>query len=339
MRSGAIATVMGRFYAMDMDKRWDRVERAYRAMVYGEGHLVHSAAEAVRLSYANGATDEFIEPSVVVDATNKPVGLIEDGDSVIFFNFRSDRAREICHALSDDNFEYFDRGPKPPHVFLATMTAYDDTLTHAVVAFPPNHPDKTLGKLLSLHALKQLRLAETEKYAHVTFFFNGGVENIEEGEDRILIPSPKVRTYDLQPEMSAKLVTDALVDSINSDKYDVIVINFANPDMVGHTGVREAIIKAVSFIDSCLGRVIAELQAKGGTLLLTADHGNAEQMLENGKPMTAHTTNPVPFILVAQDTKGVSLHPGRLEDIAPTVLQLLGIEQPPEMTGHSLIEQ
>ena len=337
--AGSIATVMGRFYAMDRDKRWDRVERAYKAMVYGEGHHVKSAAEAVQKSYANGATDEFIEPSVIVDASDQPIGRIKTGDSVIFFNFRSDRAREICHALSDDDFSSFDRGSNPPQIFLATMTAYDDTLTNAAVAFPPNHPDKTLGRLLSLQGMRQLRLAETEKYAHVTFFFNGGVEKVEDGEDRILIPSPKVRTYYLQPEMSAKLVTDALVDSINSDKYDVIVINFANPDMVGHTGVRDAIIKAVSFIDSCLGRAVAALQAKGGTLLLTADHGNAEQMLENGEPMTAHTTNPVPFILVMDNAKGISLRNGRLEDIAPTILQLLNIEQPPEMTGHSLIIQ
>ena len=337
MNAGVIATVMGRFYALDRDKRWERVERAYRAMVYGMGLHATSAAAAVQESYARGVTDEFIEPTVIVDADDRPLGRIKDGDSVIFFNFRSDRAREICHALSDDDFHDFDRGSSAPKIYLATMTAYDDTLVKAEVAFPPNHPDKTLGQLLSEHGMRQLRLAETEKYAHVTFFFNGGVETVADGEERILIPSPKVRTYDLQPEMSAALVTETLLDAINSDKYDVIIINFANPDMVGHTGVRDAIIKAVTFVDACLGRVADALSSKGGVLLVTADHGNAEQMMENGEPMTAHTTNPVPFILVADNAAGINLRSGRLEDIAPTILQLLNIKQPPEMTGHSLI--
>ncbi len=337
---GQIATVCGRFYAMDRDKRWDRIEKAYRAMVYGEGDKYTSAPEAVKASFADGVTDEFIVPSVIVGDNGLPVGRIADNDSVIFINFRSDRARETCHALTDKSFDGFDRGKECPQVFLVTMTAYDDTLTEAVIAFPPEKLVNIFSHVLAAKGLRQLRLAETEKYAHVTFFFNGGEERVEEGEDRILVPSPKVRTYDLQPEMSAEEVSRQLVSAINSDKYDVIIINFANPDMVGHTGVREAIIKAVSFVDKCADKAVQAVLAKGGAVLMTADHGNAERMMENGVPMTAHTTNPVPFILINDELKNmVKLHEGRLCDIAPTMLDILGIEQPAEMTGRSLIDK
>jgi len=336
---GKIATIMGRFYAMDRDKRWDRVERAYKAVVYGQGHRVSSVKEAIENSYAAGAYDEFIEPSVITDSRGEPVGRIKGGDSVIFFNFRSDRAREICHALEDSDFPYFDRGSEPPAIFLATMTAYDDTLVDAAVAFPANHLEMTLARILADRGLRQLRLAETEKYAHVTFFFNGGVEKIEKGEERILIPSPKVRTYDLQPQMSAELVTEALINAVESDLYDVIIINYANPDMVGHTGVREAIIRAVEYVDMCLGEAIKVIRRKGGILLLTADHGNAERMMENNAPMTAHTSNKVPFILVDDELRSVSLREGKLEDIAPTVLALLDINKPEVMTGSNLIDE
>ena len=336
---GKIASVMGRFYAMDRDKRWKRVVKAYDVMVHGKGYQAASATEAIKHSYDQGKYDEFIEPSVIVDEDGQPLGLIKSGDSIIFFNFRSDRTREISHALVDDDFDKFDRGDDPPQVFLTTMTLYEDSLSDAAIAFSPNIPKQTLAQIISAHGLRQLRLAETEKYAHVTFFFNGGVEAIEEGEDRILIPSPKVKTYDLQPQMSAELVADTLIEKINSDLYDLIVINFANPDMVGHTGVREAIIQAVEFVDICLGRVAQVIEEKGATWIITADHGNAEQMMEDGAVMTAHTTNLVPLILVSPDAANYQLNKGRLEDIAPTVLDLLGIDQPKEMTGSSLIKK
>ena len=335
---GRIAMVSGRFYAMDRDKRWDRVAKAYDAMVYGSGKKAVSALAAVKESFAADITDEFIEPTVIVDEKGDPVGTIGDNDSIVFINFRADRAREICHAFTDDEFDGFDRGESAPHIFLTTMTAYDDTLTKAAVAFPPEKLENILSHVLAANGKKQLRLAETEKYAHVTFFFNGGEERIEEGEDRILIPSPKVRTYDLQPRMNAAEVRDSLVEAINSDKYDVIIINFANPDMVGHTGVREAIIDAVSFVDKCMGGAADAVLAKDGILLVTADHGNAERMMENGVPMTAHTTNPVPFILISDSMKDAELNEGRLCDIAPTMLELLHIRQPEEMTGVSLLK-
>lgn len=335
---GKIASVSGRFYGMDRDKRWERVAKAYRAIVYGQGHKVTSAAEAIQNSYDQLNFDEFIEPSVIIDKEGEPVGRVKSGDSVIFFNFRSDRAREISHALVDTDFSAFDRGIKPPAIFLATMTAYDDTLENAEIAFPQVHLKNTLSEVLADRGLRQLRLAETEKYAHVTFFFNGGVEKISPGEERILIPSPKIRTYDMQPEMSAGAVTEALIKGIVSDAYDVIVVNFANPDMVGHTGIRKAIIKAVEYVDSCIGKAVEVIQSKGGTLLLTADHGNAERMMENGAPMTAHTTNLVPFILIDDKLRQVEMKEGRLEDIAPTILHLLDIEKPAEMTGSNLIK-
>ncbi len=334
-----IATVVGRFYGMDRDKRWERVEQAYQAMVYGKGKQFASASAAIQASYQIDEGDEFIQPSVMVDDDGNPVGAIADGDSIIFFNFRSDRAREICHALLDPDFAAFDRGTPQPKIFLVTMTAYEETLKPVEIAFPTHDLEQTLGQIIAEQGMRQLRLAETEKYAHVTFFFNGGCEDVSKGEERILIPSPKVRTYDLQPEMSAELVTDTLVDAIASDKYDLIVINFANPDMVGHTGVREAIIKAVAFIDKCLGRVYRAILAQKGTLLVTADHGNAERMVENGGPMTAHTTNMVPLIIVDDNMLDIKLHQGKLADIAPTILQLMNIPQPAEMTGESLIDK
>ena len=336
---GRIATVCGRFYAMDRDKRWDRVARAYEAMVYGKGHTCTDALTAVEDSLNAGITDEFIEPIVIIDKEGSPVGLIRDNDSVIFINFRNDRAREICHSLVDQDFSGFSRGDAPPHIMLTTMTSYDDTLECDGIAFPPEKLDNILGHVLAAKGLKQLLLAETEKYAHVTFFFNGGEESPETGEDRILIPSPSVRTYDLQPQMSAEAVCTALVDAINSRQYDVIIINFANPDMVGHTGVRDAIIAAVSYVDKCVGRAARAVLALNGTLLITADHGNAERMAENGVPMTAHTTNRVPFILVNDSMKNIDLREGKLCDIAPTVLELLGIAKPAEMTGTSLLSQ
>ncbi|NLF80862.1 MAG: 2,3-bisphosphoglycerate-independent phosphoglycerate mutase [Clostridia bacterium] len=335
---GRIATVCGRFYAMDRDKRWQRVEKAYHALVNGAGHAFPTAAAAISDSYSRGIYDEFIEPAVMTDQTGSPIGRIRSGDSLIFFNFRSDRMRQICHAFADEDFMAFERGEQPPQCFIATMTAYDDTLKDAAVAFAPAYPEQTLGQILSRHGLKQLRLAETEKYAHVTFFFNGGVERLEPGEERILIPSPKVRTYDLQPEMSAATVTEALLGAVQSGQYDVIVVNYANPDMVGHTGVREAIIRAVSYVDQCLGQAVAAVQAAGGAILLTADHGNAERICEKGEPMTAHTTNKVPFILIDEQRRDLTLHEGSLEDIAPTMLHLLNIDKPAVMTGNCLID-
>ncbi|MCR4962744.1 MAG: 2,3-bisphosphoglycerate-independent phosphoglycerate mutase [Firmicutes bacterium] len=336
---GRIATVMGRFYAMDRDKRWDRVRRAYQAMVYGEGHQAASAGEAVELSYQRGQTDEFIEPTVIME-DGKPAGLVKDGDSVIFFNYRSDRAREISHVFTDSHFDFFDRGAGFPHVHYVCLTNYDDALVNADIAYPPHPPQNTFGRTLAKNGLRQLRIAETEKYAHVTFFFNGGVEKMEAGEDRVMIPSPNVKTYDLQPRMSAAAVTNALVDRIRSGIYDVIIVNFANPDMLGHTGDIKATVQALEYVDQCLGRLEEEIREAGGTLLITADHGNVEKMVENGLPMTSHTTNPVPFIVVDDNMRYLHLRDGgKLEDIAPTMLQLLGLRQPEEMTGRSLIDQ
>ncbi|MDO4581840.1 MAG: 2,3-bisphosphoglycerate-independent phosphoglycerate mutase [Bacillota bacterium] len=336
--AGRIASVCGRFYAMDRDKRWDRVRAAYDAMVYGRGLTAASATEAIEQSYAKGVTDEFIEPTVIVDAHGQPLGPIKSGDSVIFFNFRSDRAREISHAFTDSDFDFFDRGPAPPEVNFAAMTSYDDTLTNVEVAYPPHPPYNTLGRVLSRNGMRQLRIAETEKYAHVTFFFNGGVEKMESAEDRVMIPSPNVKTYDTRPEMSAGAVTNALIDRVASGIYDVIVINYANPDMIGHTGNIAATVQALEYIDACLGRVEAAMHEEGGTLLITADHGNVERMMENGAPMTSHTTNRVPFIVVDDDLRHLQLREGgKLEDIAPTILQLLGLKQPQQMTGSSLI--
>ena len=328
---GQIATISGRYYAMDRDKRWERVERAYKALVLGEGAKAKSAAAGVEASYAAGVTDEFVEPFTIEGADGK----ITAGDGVIFFNFRPDRAREITRALHDEEFPYFARPDSARPVNYVCMTQYDATIT-APVAFPPEEIKDTLGEVLARNGLHQLRIAETEKYAHVTFFFNGGVEAPNVNEERILIPSPKVATYDLQPEMSAEEVTQALLAELDKDKFETIILNFANPDMVGHTGVLSAAIKAMEKVDDCAGRIVRKVLSLGGSVCITADHGNLEKMAESdGTPNTAHTTNPVPFILVSNVQH--KLHPGILADIAPTLLELLHIEQPKAMTGKSLI--
>lgn len=331
---GDIATVMGRYYAMDRDNRWERVEQAYRAMVLGEGNTAESAVAAIKESYNEGVTDEFVVPTVIVK-DGVPVGKIQENDSVVFFNFRPDRAREITRTIVDPEFAGFERKFFP--TFYVCMTQYDATMPNVEVAFKPESLTNTFGEYISKKGLRQLRIAETEKYAHVTFFFNGGVENVYDGEDRVLVNSPKVATYDLQPEMSAIEVTDAVVDRIKSGEYDVIVLNFANCDMVGHTGVFEAAVKAVETVDTCLGRVVDAIRSMGGVALITADHGNADQMVdyENGGAFTAHTTNVVPLVLVGEDDK--TLKPGRLADLAPTMLDLMGLEKPVEMSGESLL--
>ena len=327
---GKIATVMGRYYAMDRDKRWDRLERAYDAMVYGEGIQNSDPVDAVARSYKDGVTDEFVEP-VVCDKD----GTISDNDSIIFFNYRPDRAREITRAFVDPAFDGFQRQFFP--VTYVCTTEYDASMPNVLVAFPRVAVKNGLGEYLSSMGMTQLRIAETEKYAHVTFFFNGGVETVYPGEDRVLVNSPKVATYDLQPEMSAVEVTDQCVERIESGAYDVIILNFANCDMVGHTGVFDAAVKAVETVDTCVGRVVDATRAMGGIAMITADHGNAEIMVKNdGSPMTAHTTDPVPFIVVGA---AVELHPGRLADIAPTILDVMGLACPPEMDGKSLIER
>jgi 2,3-bisphosphoglycerate-independent phosphoglycerate mutase len=329
---GKIATVMGRYYAMDRDNRWDRVEKAYAAMVYGEGVTGSSPEKAVENSYQNKVTDEFVVPAVCEKGAE-----IQPGDSVIFFNFRPDRAREITRALVDPDFKGFERkkGFFPLH--FVCMTQYDATMPNVDVAFGPEKLKNTFAEYISGKGLKQLRIAETEKYAHVTFFFNGGVETVYPGEDRALIHSPKVATYDLQPEMSAYLVTDELLKRIDSGKYDMIILNYANCDMVGHTGVFSAAKAAVEAVDKCVGKVVDAILKKGGAALITADHGNAERMqAEDGSPFTAHTTNPVPFCVVGYPCK--LRKGGRLADIAPTMLKILGLPQPPEMTGKSIIE-
>ncbi len=328
---GEFATIMGRYYAMDRDKRWDRVEKAYDAMTSGKGITAETAALAVENAYARDETDEFVNPTVIVKK-GKPIALISDNDSVIFFNFRSDRAREITRAFINQDFKDFKRNSYL-HTHFMCLTQYDETFD-VPIAFPPESLKNILADVLSEHKLRQLRIAETEKYAHVTFFFNGGKETPVEGEDRLLIPSPKVATYDQQPEMSAYLVTDEVVKAIASGKYDVIILNYANLDMVGHTGVFDAAVKAVEAIDECIGRVFDAVSAANGLLIITADHGNAEQMLDDGEPHTAHTSDPVPF-LVCED--GIKLKNGMLADIAPTLLDVLGIGNPDEMTGRSLI--
>lgn len=337
MKTGRIATIMGRYYAMDRDRRWERTERAYRAMVLGEGLRAGSALEALARAYERGETDEFVQPTVIEDGEGRPVARVKEEDAVIFFNFRPDRARQITRAFVDEEFSGFERPGGRLGVYFACMTMYDKTID-APVAFRPQVLVNTLGEVLSYHKLRQLRLAETEKYAHVTFFFNGGVEAPNEGEDRLLIPSPKVPTYDLKPEMSAPEVTDAFLQKLAEEKYHVIIMNYANPDMVGHTGVLDAAIKAIEAVDHCVGRVVGAVLERRGTVLITADHGNAEVMLdEKGEPHTAHTTNLAPFILVNDELRGAALRPGRLEDVAPTILHLLGIEKPAEMTGNSLL--
>ncbi len=325
---GKIATVMGRYYAMDRDKRWERLQLAYDAMVYGEGIQNEDPVDAVAQSYAAGVTDEFMEP-VVCD----PSGTISDNDSVIFFNFRPDRAREITRAIVDPDFDGFQREFFPTTYIC--NTEYDAAMPNVTVAWPRIRVNNGLGEYLSSLGLTQLRIAETEKYAHVTFFFNGGVEKQYPGEDRVLVASPKVATYDLQPEMSAYEVCDKCVERIQSGAYDVIILNFANCDMVGHTGVLSAAVKAVETVDTCVGRVVDATLQMGGIAMITADHGNAEQMVQpDGSPMTAHTTNLVPFILCGA---GTELRPGRLADIAPTILDVMGLACPPEMDGRTLI--
>lgn len=332
---GCIATVSGRYYAMDRDKRWERLERAYAAMVYGQGALRPNAVQAIEKSYENGVTDEFIEPFVVTEGAT-----IQKDDAVIFANFRPDRAREITRALVDPDFDGFARENGNLPIKFICMTQYDATMPNVTVAFKPQSLTNTFGEYIAEKGLTQLRIAETEKYAHVTFFFNGGVEKEYQNEERALIKSPSVATYDLKPEMSAVEVTDEVVKRIESDKYDVIILNFANCDMVGHTGVIPAAVKAVETVDTCVGRVLDAITAHGGCALITADHGNADQMLEeDGKsPFTAHSTNPVPLALVGRDDSVKALSEGGvLADLAPTMLELLGLEQPAEMTGHSLL--
>ncbi len=335
---GKLATVLGRFYGMDRDNRWDRVEKAYAALVYGEGVKTDDGAKAVRESYtqidADGKniTDEFVLPTVI-DGTER----IKSGDSVIFFNFRPDRAREITRTFVDDAFQGFERKGGKLDVFYVCMTQYDASMPNVTVAFKPQSLTNTLGEFIAKNGLTQLRIAETEKYAHVTFFFNGGVEVEYENEDRILVNSPKVATYDLQPEMSANEVCDKVCVAIESGKYDVIILNFANCDMVGHTGFFDAAVKAVETVDTCVGRVQDSTEKMGGVMLLTADHGNADRMLDtDGSPFTAHTTNPVPFAVIGKDCKLRA--GGRLCDISPTIIKLLGLPQPEEMTGESLIK-
>ncbi len=329
---GKIATVMGRYYAMDRDNRWDRVEKAYAAMVYGEGVEAECAVCAVKNSYKEDVTDEFVVPAVI-----KGGAAIKPNDSVIFFNFRPDRAREITRTLVDPDFDGFERKNGFFPVNFVCMTQYDATMPNVDVAFKPQTLKNTIGEYISSKGMSQLRIAETEKYAHVTFFFNGGVEKQYEGEDRILVKSPAVATYDLQPEMSAYEVTDKLVPAIKSGKYDMIILNFANCDMVGHTGIFDAAVKAVEAVDDCVGKVVDAVLEMGGTALITADHGNADRMVDDdGEPFTAHTTNPVPFCVIGYDCE--LRDGGRLADIAPTMLQIMGIPQPEEMDGKSLIK-
>jgi 2,3-bisphosphoglycerate-independent phosphoglycerate mutase len=334
---GEIASVMGRYYAMDRDNRWDRVEIAYNAMTKGQGAQTECAIAGVQASYDDGKNDEFVMPTVVVK-DGKPLATIKDKDSVIFFNFRPDRAREMTRAFCDDSFEGFARDKRLDLTFVC-FSEYDVTIGNKIVAFHKVGINNTFGEFLAANGKTQARIAETEKYAHVTFFFNGGVEEPNVGEDRILVKSPKVATYDLQPEMSAFEVCDKLVNAIKSDKYDVIIINFANPDMVGHTGIEDAAIKAVEAVDACVGRTVDAIKEVNGQMFICADHGNAEQLIdyENGGSFTAHTINPVPFILVNYDDAYTLRENGCLADIAPTLIEMMGMTQPAEMTGKSLL--
>ncbi len=333
---GAFATISGRYYAMDRDKRWERVEKAYRAITYGEGEKYTDPIQVIRDSYEKEIYDEFIVPAVITKEDGTPVATVQDHDSVIFFNFRPDRAIQLSTVFTNEAFDAFDVGEKhPKHLYYVTMTEYSDDVK-AEIAFPPEELVNTLGEVLSKHGLRQLRIAETEKFPHVTFFMNGGRHEEFPGESRILINSPKVATYDLKPEMSAYEVTDALLKEIENDTQDVIILNFANPDMVGHSGMLEPSIKAVEAVDECLGKVVDLILEKGGTAIITADHGNSEEVLTaDGRAMTAHTTNPVPVIITEKDIE--VRDGGILADLAPTVLDLAGVEQPKEMTGKSLI--
>ena len=334
---GKIASISGRYYAMDRDKRWDRVKKCYDALVRGEGNKATSATIAIEDSYQKEVFDEFVEPTVIVN-NDTPIATIGENDSVIFFNFRPDRAREITRAIVDPEFDGFET--EKINTYFVCFTNYDETMPNVKIAFKKEPLVNTFGEVVSKNGLKQLRLAETEKYAHVTFFFNGGEEKQYPGEDRILVPSPKVATYDLQPEMSAPIVTEKVVEAINEDKYNAIILNFANPDMVGHTGSLPAAIKAVETIDECVQKVVDAMLAHNGTILITADHGNCEQMIDykTGEPHTAHTTNPVPLILVTND-ETLKVKSGKLADLAPTMLEILGIEKPEEMTGESILEK
>ncbi|NMB43047.1 MAG: 2,3-bisphosphoglycerate-independent phosphoglycerate mutase [Clostridiales bacterium] len=339
IRVGKVASVMGRYYVMDRDNRWERVEKGYRAMVYGQGEFATDGVTAISNSYDKEVYDEFVMPTVVTE-NGEPVATVGENDSMIFFNFRPDRARQITRAFCDDEFDRFERPDnKRIPVTFACFTNYDETIENKLVAFDKFSVEDTFGEFLAKNKKTQLRLAETEKYAHVTFFFNGGVEEPNEGEERILINSPKVATYDLQPEMSAFAVADQLVEAIKSNKYDVIIVNFANPDMVGHTGIEDAVIKAVEAVDQSVGKAYEALLSVDGQMFVCADHGNAEQLLdyETGTPFTAHTTNPVPFILVNYDKDYTLKEGGKLADIVPTLIDMMGMEKPEKMTGESLL--
>ncbi|WZL72241.1 2,3-bisphosphoglycerate-independent phosphoglycerate mutase [Clostridiaceae bacterium 35-E11] len=333
---GKIASISGRYYAMDRDKRWERVALAYDAITLGIGEKAFSAKEALENSYAKEVVDEFVKPTVIHE-NNSPIATVNPHDSIIMFNFRPDRAREITRAFVDDNFNGFERKKGFFPVHYVCMTQYDATMPNVHIAYAPEPLKNTLGEYISNLGLKQLRIAETEKYAHVTFFFNGGVEPPYKGEERILVPSPKVATYDLQPEMSAYEVTDRIIEEIYKETHDLIIINYANPDMVGHTGSIDAAIKAIETVDACVGKVVEATIATGGQILLTADHGNSDEMLDpQGNAITAHSTNPVPLLLInALEEYGIT--EGRLADIAPTLLELMELTQPKEMTGHSLL--
>ena len=332
---GKIASISGRFYSMDRDKRWNRIQKSYDAMVNGIGEKSASAITAIENSYQKEIFDEFVEPTVIVNGET-PIATISKNDSVIFYNFRPDRAREITRVLVDKDFSDFET-KKDLNLFFVCMTQYDETMPNVKVAFKPTKLINTFGEYISNKGLTQLRIAETEKYAHVTFFFNGGNEKQYKGEDRILVQSPKVETYDMQPEMSAPEVTEKVLEAINSKKYDAIILNYANPDMVGHTGNLDAAIKAIEEIDKDVGRVVEAIRANEGVLLITADHGNSEQMVDytTGEPQTSHTTNPVPLILVGMEN--AKIKSGKLADLAPTMLDIMGLEKPAEMTGESII--
>lgn len=335
---GELASISGRYYAMDRDQRWERVEKSYRAMVYGEGLQYKNASEALKDSYSTKIHDEFVLPSVMTKEDGTPVATIQDNDGVIFFNFRPDRAIQMSQVFTNEDFRGFDRGDKhPKNLHYVCLTHFSESV-QGYVAFKPSNLDNTLGEVLSQQGYNQLRIAETEKYPHVTFFFSGGREEKFPGEERVLIDSPKVATYDLQPEMSAYEVTDALLGEIAADKHDVIILNYANPDMVGHSGMLEPTVKAIETVDECLGKVIDAITEKGGYAVITADHGNADEVTTiEGNPMTAHTTNPVPVIVTKKDAE--LRQDGILADLSPTVLDLLGGSQPEEMTGTSLIKK
>lgn len=333
---GKIATVQGRYYAMDRDKRWDRVEKSYRAMVYAEGPKYTDPIKAVTESYEKSVYDEFVMPTVIVDDKGEPIAQVESGDSVVFLNFRPDRAIQLSNVFTNKDFQGFDRGPKfPKDLHFVCLTLFAETV-NGYVAYKPKDLDNTFGEVLAQHGKKQLRIAETEKYPHVTFFFSGGRDVELPGEKRVLINSPKVATYDLKPEMSAYEVAEACVKEIESDVHDAIILNFANPDMVGHSGKMEPTIKAVEVTDECVGKVVDAVKAKGGVVVIIADHGNADMEIDDeGRPYTAHTTNPVPFIVT--DENVVLRDKGILADVAPTLLDLMGLPKPPEMTGQSMI--